>query len=127
MKEIFCLCLFVLMLAGCSTIPDRARHEMVGLTRPDLVACAGIPDQEETRDGQEVLVWKIEKTDGGSLSVSMPFDMSLTFSSSGSCHVIASLRGNKVMRLAYTGPARTWLGADAVCAPVLRACVQKKE
>ncbi|AQS84219.1 MAG: hypothetical protein ABF876_04485 [Acetobacter aceti] len=123
MKKFLLLGILCLGCEGCSTIPAEAQHDLLGLSRSDLVACAGVPDQDETRDDQEVLVWKIEKSGRGSFSISAPLDISMTINTSGACHVIASVRDGKVARLAYTGPSSTWQGKDAACEPVLRACV----
>ncbi|BCI67862.1 hypothetical protein EDC15_10769 [Acetobacter aceti NBRC 14818] len=123
MRAFLLLCILCLGCGGCTTIPTEAQHDLIGVSRSDLVACAGVPDQDETRDNQEVLVWKIEKSGSGSFSISAPFDISMTINTNGACHVIASVRDGKVARVAYTGPSSTWQGKDAACAPVLRACV----
>lgn len=115
--------LLLCVLAACNVIPEQARQQLIGVKRSDLVSCAGVPDHEERQDGQDVLVWLNEKTSGGSLSLSVPFDLSLTFNSQGACHVIATVRDGTVVKLAYSGPARTWEGENALCAPVLRACL----
>lgn len=92
MKTSLLLCVLCLGCGGCTTIPSEAQHDLIGVSRSDLVACAGVPDQDETRDDQEVLVWKIEKSGSGTFSISAPLDISMTINTNGACHVIASIR-----------------------------------
>lgn len=110
---------------ACSTIPNRARHELVGLTRADLVSCAGIPDQDEIRDGQEVLVWRQDQPVQGPLDLKTPFSFELSLGGHGTCHVVATLRSGFVHRIAYSGPSATLQGPNAACGPVVRGCMQK--
>lgn len=46
------------LLAGCATGPDpeiarRAQTAMVGMSKADLLACAGVPDRQATASGRE--------------------------------------------------------------------------
>lgn len=120
-----CSAALLLLLSACSTVSLRARHDLAGLPRSALVSCAGIPDQDEVRDDQEVMVWKITHTASGALSLTTPLTVSLSWSGEGGCSVIVTLRQNRVQRVSYSGPARTWDGENGACAPLVRACVAK--
>ncbi|GBQ26270.1 hypothetical protein AA0472_2058 [Acetobacter estunensis NRIC 0472] len=110
-------------LTACTTLPERGRQAVLGHSRAELVACAGVPDQEESRDGQEVLVWKIERASSGALTLPAPLDISLSFNKTAACHVVATVRDGEVRQFVYTGPAQTWEGKDAACAPIIRGCI----
>lgn len=110
--------------AACSTLPDRARHALVGLSRADLVSCAGIPDQDEIRDGQEVLVWRQDQPVQGPLDLKTPFSFELSLGGHGTCHVMATLRSGHVQKIVYSGPSATLEGPNAACGPVVRGCLR---
>ncbi|MBV1835677.1 hypothetical protein KUA11_02420 [Acetobacter estunensis] len=109
--------------AGCSSLPSRARHDLIGHTRADLVSCAGVPDQDEIRDGQEVLVWRQDQPVQGPLDLKTPFSFELSLGGHGTCHVTATVQDGVVTRIAYSGPSATLEGPNAACGPVVRGCV----
>ncbi|WP_174766809.1 hypothetical protein [Acetobacter indonesiensis] len=112
----------VLLLSGCKSAAQHARHDLVGLTRPELISCAGVPDAREDRDGQEVLVWKQDQNVDGGVSVSTPFLIGLSIAGRGTCHFVATIRDGKVRRISYTGPSQTLYGPLAACEPLVRDC-----
>lgn len=50
--------------------------------------------------------------------------VSVQVSAAGSCHAIATLRGDRVVQLRYSGPNGGLSGRDAVCAPIVRECLR---
>ncbi|MCH4091222.1 hypothetical protein [Acetobacter sp.] len=64
--------------AACSEIPNQARRQLIGFTRADMVSCAGIPDQDEIRDGQEIMVWRQDRPVQGPLDLKTPFSFDLS-------------------------------------------------
>lgn len=117
--------LFVVSLTcACTTIPTRARHDMLGLSRADLVACAGVPDMREERDGQEVLTYRQDQQVQGPLDLKGPLSLELSIGGHGTCRASVAIREGRVVRVTYSGPSATLEGRDGACAGVVRGCVR---
>lgn len=114
--------MLVLLLAACAGLPDRARHDLVGMPRSDLIACAGVPDNREPLPDGEVLQWRQDQAVQGPLTVKGPFSLELDLSGHGTCHLVARIRNGRVAQIEYTGPSDTLLGRYAACAPLVNAC-----
>lgn len=114
--------MLVLLLAACVGLPDRARHDLVGMPRSELIACAGVPDNREPLPDGEVLQWRQDQAVQGPLTVKGPFSLELDLSGHGTCHLVARIRNGRVAQIEYTGPSDTLLGRYAACAPLVRAC-----
>ncbi len=93
------------------------------MTRPAIVSCAGIPDREEYRDGQDVLVWKQDTQTQGAIDLKTPLSFELDLGGHATCHAIATLREGRVVSVAFTGPSATIQGPDGACRPILRGCL----
>ncbi|NHN93909.1 hypothetical protein GVI59_18655 [Acetobacter sicerae] len=118
--------LFVVSLTcACTTIPTRARHDMLGLSRADLVACAGVPDMDEVRDGQEVLTYRQDQQVQGPLDLKGPLSLELSIGGHGTCRASVAVREGHVVRVTYSGPSATLEGRDGACAGVVRGCVKE--
>lgn len=111
-------------LSACTTIPTRARHDMLGLSRADLVACAGVPDMQENRDGQEVLTYRQDQAVQGPFDLETPFSFELSVGGHGTCRATVALREGRVVRVTYSGPSATLAGRDGACAGVVRGCLR---
>lgn len=116
-----------LALSACSTLPGHIRRDLIGQTRANVVACIGVPDQEELRDGQDVMTWKQERASPTAFSITTPFSTALSFSASGACHVTATVRDGRVVRVAYSGPAGGLEGRDSACEAVVRGCANRPQ
>lgn len=119
-----CSLFLVSLTCSCSHLPGHIRHALIGQTRADIVSCIGVPDQEEVRDGQNVLTWKQERASPTAFSITTPFSTALSFSATGACHVTATVREGRVVRVAYSGPSGGIEGRDSACAAVVRGCVR---
>ncbi|NHN85823.1 hypothetical protein GOB93_14395 [Acetobacter musti] len=115
--------LAALTLSACTSLPHEARS-LIGMSRPDLVACAGVPDVEENRDGQDVLVWKQDQQAQGAVDLKTPLSFELDLGGHGTCHTVAALRSGRVVSIAFTGPSGTIEGPNGACRPILRACLR---
>lgn len=114
--------MLVLLLSACAGLPDCARHDLVGMPRSDLIACAGMPDNREPLPDGEVLQWRQDQAMQGPLTLKGPFSLELDPSGHGTCHLVAPIRNGRVAQIEYTGPSDTLLGRYAACAPLVRAC-----
>lgn len=124
LRKTACFGLF-LLTSACSGLPLRAKHDLIGMPRSDLIACAGVPDNAVTLPDGEVLQWRQDQAVQGPLTFKGPFSLELDLSGHGTCHFVARVRNNRVAQVEYTGPSDTLLGRYAACAPLVRACVQK--
>ncbi|MFT9385506.1 hypothetical protein [Acetobacter sp.] len=111
-----------LLLSACASIPTRARHDLIGMPRPDLIACAGVPDNREALPDGEVLEWRQDQPVQGPLTLKTPFSLELDLGGHGTCHLVARLRQGQVVQVEYTGPSVTLAGPYAACRPLVQAC-----
>jgi hypothetical protein len=114
--------MLVLLLSACAGLPDRARHDLVGMARSELIACAGVPDNREPLPDGEVLQWRQDQAVQGPLTVKGPFSLELDLSGHGTCHLVARVSNGRIAQIEYTGPSDTLLGRYAACAPLVQAC-----
>lgn len=117
------LCMLMLV-SGCADIPGRARHDLVGMSRSDLIACAGVPDNREALQDGEVLQWRQDQQVQGPLTLKGPMSLELDLSGHGTCHFVARLRQGRVAQVEYTGPSSTLMGPYSACQPLVLACEQ---
>ncbi|MFT9068005.1 MAG: hypothetical protein ABF420_08185 [Acetobacter syzygii] len=113
---------FLLLASACSSLPLRAKHDLIGMDRSDLIACAGVPDNVTTLPDGEVLQWRQDQLVQGPLTLKGPFSLELDLSGHGTCHFVARVKNGRVAQVEYTGPSDTLLGRYAACAPLVRAC-----
>lgn len=121
MKINFCLLLF---LTSCSSIPVQAKHDLIGMPRSALIACAGVPDNVAALDDGEVLQWRQDQAVQGPFTIKGPFGLEVDLSGHGTCHVVARLHEGRVAQVEYTGPSSTLLGPYSACRPLVAACEQ---
>lgn len=118
-KAVFAL---ALLLSACASIPERARHDLLGMDRSDLIACAGVPDNAATLPDGEVLQWRQDQQVQGPFTIKGPMSLELDLSGHGTCHFVARLRQGRVTQVEYTGPSGTLLGPYSACRPLVQAC-----
>ena len=129
-------------LSGCAA---RQAHEAqawaVGRSIAELEQCAGKPAATDALpDGTTIAQWDYAEPNA-SAAVPVPLALigdlvfaplalvgstSASVSTAGACHAIATLRGGVVTQLRYSGPNGGVSGPDAVCAPIMRACLGRR-
>ena len=114
--------LLLVALSACSGIPAAARHDLIGMPRSDLIACAGVPDNVATLPDGEVLEWRQDQPVQGPFTLKGPLSFELDLSGHGTCHFVARLRRGRVAQVEYTGPSGTLLGPYSACRPLVLAC-----
>ena len=110
------------LLSSCTNLPVRAKHDLVGMSRSDLIACAGVPDNREALQDGEVLQWRQDQQVQGPFTLKGPMSLELDLSGHGTCHFVARLRQGRVAQVEYTGPSGTLLGPYSACRPLVLAC-----
>lgn len=111
-----------LLLSSCASIPTRAKRDLIGISRDDMLACAGVPDRKEAIFDGEVLEWRQDQAVEGPLNIKTPFSFELDIGGRGMCHLVARMRHGLVAQIEYTGPSSTLSGPYAACRPLVVAC-----
>ncbi|WP_281701598.1 hypothetical protein [Acetobacter malorum] len=117
--------LAAILLSACSSLPTRAKHDLIGMDRADLIACAGVPDNRETLPDGEVLEWRQDQQVQGPLTIKTPLSLELDLGGHGTCHMVARLRAGIVSQVEYTGPSATLAGPYAACRSLVLACEKR--
>ena len=116
----------LVMLSSCSEIATHARTELIGMSRSDLISCAGVPDKSVSLPDREVLQYEQNQQVQGPLDIKGPMSLELSLGGKGTCHAVVTLRNGVVSGVGYTGPSGTLLGPYAACVPIVRGCVNHK-
>lgn len=131
--------LAALLLAGCGSQQAlRARAWAAGRDIAELEACMGVPAHTDALgNGDRIAQWDYTEpatqttlplADLALLPLALPISLagagSVAINGSGSCHAIATVRDGHVTGLRYSGDNGGVSGRDAVCAPIVRECLQ---
>ena len=113
--------------SACDTIDShsarKAQVEMVGMSRADLFACAGLPNRSQTIDGAEYDTFDFQPyTPDNSLSATLPLLGGISLGSGGTCHATAIMKDDKVSAINYAGDTGGILGHVAECVSILSHC-----
>jgi hypothetical protein len=115
-------------LTSCDTIDShtarQAQEELVGMSRPDFFACAGLPNRSLPIDGQEYDTWDYQPfTPDNSFSATLPLIGGIAFGSGGTCHVTAIFQDDTLKALNYSGDTGGILGHVAECVSIVNHCL----
>ncbi len=105
---------------GCSKykrvkMAERAPSELVGLSKVDLLSCAGVPVRSEKIDDLEFLTYSSGGTRG-------------FFCRSGRyCEVTFTLQNNVVEKVTYAGNTGGRFSQGEQCAYVIAPCLKTKD
>lgn len=120
-----------LSLSACGTyVAEVAPERMRGMTAPDLIACAGLPDQKMiTRQDIFILEWspKVPGSTGGAktgISFSLPLGTSFAWTPpSDTCHMQATVSRDGYVYDVDLTSSNAADGADGACAQIVKQCV----
>lgn len=96
---------------------------MPGMSRSDVLSCAGIPDKSVLLDDREILQYEQPQSALGSVTAYSPSGMGLSVTPPGGCSVIVSIKSGVVSSIKYKGPGNMILGPYVDCVPVVRDCL----
>jgi hypothetical protein len=122
---------FVLALSGCTIqraqTAARARAEMVGMSKGELLSCAGVPVRQDRADGLEFLTYASGGDSVGSTVVSQT-SPSTAFAVGKStrryCEATFVLKDGVVQRVNYQGRTGGLLTRGEQCAFVVENCLK---
>ena len=122
------LTLVALALTTCDTIDShtarQAQEQLVGMSRPEFFACAGLPNRSQMIEGAEYDTWDFQPfTPDNSFSATLPLLGGIAFGSGGSCHVTGIFRNNRLEALNYAGDTGGILGHVAECVTIVNHCL----
>lgn len=121
--------LILVPLAGC-TVADaesakRARTEMIGMSEPDLLLCAGIPTRTKQLAGAEYQSYE-HAGDTGGINLTVPVvGGGVNVTGGGYCTVTFKMVDGKVAAVGFGGDNDSPLSPDAVCGPIVADCLSK--
>ena len=128
-----CLIITGALLAGCAyeraEIADRARAQMVGMSRESVLACMGPPSSRMSEGGTEV--WSY-RTGNGRVDVASNAHVVGSMVMGGAtatmryCDVRVVMQGGRVARLTYSGPTGGLLTQGEQCAYAVSDCVSRR-
>jgi len=125
------LCVFMCACAARDAeIAGRARSELIGLSDNDLRMCAGHPANEDKVPGG--VIWMYEhgaaSSDGLTITPVIPVvGAQIGQPDGGYCRTQLKLVGGKVTEVSFAGATDLWGGRDAVCAPIVRNCLDYRK
>jgi len=122
----------MLLLSGCAAqeaeTAARGHQELVGLSQADLLMCAGHPNnQDHTPRGD---IWMYEHglaTTGVTVTPTIPLAGVSIAPPNGYCRVQLRLVRQRVAEVSYAGATDLLWAEDAVCAPIIRNCLDYRQ
>lgn len=129
----------VLVLAACAggdprtQMAERAATQLVGMPKPHLLSCAGVPDRQSVVNGEEIYTYLRESpftvpapstaigvgggSGGAGVGIGLSFPL-FALSNPGGCRADVVLRDGVVTRLSYAQ------GSNSVdCAAIVDNCL----
>lgn len=112
-------------LTGCTIGRQQdamdAQRQMVGMTRPAVLACMGAPASRA--EAGDVEAWAYSAT-GDSTAFAMPAGPGFAaFGRQARCTVNVMFSGPTVSRVAYNAGGSGFLVPEESCAPLVKACL----
>ena len=135
MRTSIIMLLVLLLLVGCAgskfhraEVATRAKTELVGMSKKNLLSCAGVPVRSQQVEDMEFLTYV-----GGGDSVGYAGGVAGPSTASGGivthkryCEVTFVLKAGKVEKVNYTGRTGGWATKGEQCAFVIENCLQSK-
>jgi len=126
--RLFLLSLLILtLLFGCvsatrvnrSKIAERAKTELIGMSKTDILSCAGKPLRSHESDKLEYLTYIV----GGGYNLGQVNQDGKVAEDSRYCEVTFIFENNKVTEIDYTGRTGGRSSKDEQCAFVVEKCL----
>lgn len=119
MRVLFALAL-ILAVGACSSfgradLANRAQTELVGLSKEQLLSCAGAPDRRAMSGETEVLTYGVRTQ----TQASKDHPGSTRF-----CEATFVIRDGHVSKVSYRGATGGWFTTGEQCGYVVQNCLQ---
>jgi hypothetical protein len=125
--------LILASLCGCayqdSHVAETAQRSLIGMPVGDLDMCAGLPTKsEQINPATELRSYERNESTNAGLNITFPvIGGGMNFGNGGYCHATFKLVNGQVTALRYAGDTTVAGMSDAVCAPIVRTCVQQQK
>ena len=106
---------------GRAKLADRAKYELVGKTKTEILMCAGAPVRSEREGDFEFITY----FSGGDKSVYVDDEMGYASVKKRYCEVTFVLQNGVVQKVNYTGRTGGLATKGEQCAFVLQNCVEE--
>jgi hypothetical protein len=120
-------------LLGCALqeahVAAQAERSVIGTSSSDLDMCAGLPTKTE-RISPTTELRSYERTEGTNTGVTLTLPViggGVSLGNGGYCHATFKLVNGRVTELRYAGDTAVAGAHDAICAPIVQACVAHPE
>ena len=116
-----------LAVSGCaverSNHADRARSDLIGISKAELFRCAGLPDDTQKVGDDEFLTYRNDLlTSGG---ITMPIiGGGVNFFDSKYCHATFVIRNGRAQALHYAGNASSPMAELDQCGYIVDTCIE---
>ena len=102
---------------------------ILGMSAPDLLACAGVPDRVQQLSDNELMVQYDRAADNGSLLSVKALNLAdISLGRSGACHAhFRILRDGTVSGVSFSGTTFSFSGPYGDCASLIRECVEQPD
>ncbi len=111
----------MVLISGCAAhkrakMAERAPSELAGISKIDLLSCAGVPVRSEKIDNMEFLTYVGSGDDKGVFHRSHYY-----------CEVTFTLRDGVVQKISYAGNTGGHFAKGEQCAYVIAPCLKEDE
>jgi len=115
-------------LSGCKynrvKTAQAAKTELIGISKGELLSCAGVPDKVASSNGVEFLSYRSGGETSYSANTIYGYNATTFINSSHRfCDITITLKNDKVQRVSYSGKTGGLLTQGEQCAYVLENCV----
>lgn len=117
MKHYLIVIVVLALLGGCGTQQtQQAQKDMVGMSKKELLLCAGVPDRQDKADDLEFLTYAgDEKTTGGIIATSQT--TAVHVSHKRTCAATFVIKDEKIQQIKYKG-------RESLCASIIDECIK---
>ena len=115
-------------LSGCKynrvKTAQVAKTELIGMSKGELLSCAGVPDKAMSSNGIEFLSYRSGGETSYSAKTIYGYNPTTFINSSHRfCDITITLKNDKVQKVSYSGKTGGLLTQGEQCAYVLENCV----
>lgn len=125
----FLFLLSLILLSSCAGVPaSESETKLVGYTLPDILSCAGKPDQSVAINHDDVIIEYEQNTPvQPNFNIGGIYGVSLGLGGIGTCKMVVRVHDGYVGSIHYTGPSWTVAGLKSACTPMIKSCYSRSD
>ncbi len=116
-----------LAVSGCaverSNHADRARTDLVGISKAELFRCAGLPDDTTKVGDEEFITYRNDLLTSGGVTIPI-IGGGINFFDSKYCHATFVMRNGRAEALHYAGNASSPMAELDQCGYIIDTCIE---